>query len=813
MGTLVQDLRYALRMLGKSPGFTTIALITLVLGIGANSALFTVMRTFVAGPYEFPDAHELVQVWGTRTDRDPDDAGGRVSRSGVSALDYLDWREQAGSFSETALYRNTGYVLVGGDQPERIHAVQATPGLLPLLGAEPSLGRIYGLDEQTDAVALLTDTLWRRKFGGSPEILGQTIMLNDVPHTIIGVTPPEIDRTLQWDDVDIWVPLNIDPARIERGDRTYSSMARLAPGVALERAQGEMSGIAAGLADAYPDSNASRGLLLERFGTNAIVAAERLTMQAMLAAVALVLGIACLNLAGLFLARSSARNRELAIRTALGAGRARLVRLLLTESVLLALAGGALGLLLGSWALDILAVSVDPEFLRQDGIDLSLNGAVLSYTLLLSLGSALVFGLGPALRTSRVSLNEGLKEGAPTTTTGPRRQRMRGVLVAGQVMIVLPLLVCCGLAIRSAIAEGAIDLGFDPERVLTMRVQLPEHRYGEGAQRAAFFGELLEAAGGVPGAEKVAVASSVPFSLYYTRYEISVAGRERTPDADPDVVIARSVSPDYFELLDIALVRGRFFGAYDVPGAEPVAIVNQRMAQLYWPGEDAVGKRLRLGDDSEGAWLTVVGAVADTWQPMGDQQPAPELYLPYLQQPTAGMFLLAKTAGDPMDAVAPFRQVLARIDRDQPVHDIRSMSFLVYRFVGGYKVAAQALGGLAAIAMILAGIGLLGVVSISVARRTNEIGVRMALGARPGEVRRLVLWQGLRLVVLGLGAGLVVAVVASIVLASRFYGVRPGDPVVLATSTLLLAAVAFVACYLPARRATRIDPMVALRCE
>jgi putative ABC transport system permease protein len=814
MSTLVQDLRYGLRMLAKNPGFTSIALITLVLGIGANSALFTVMRTFMMGPYEFPNAHELVNVWGTRADLEPGDFHGGIPRTGVNAADYLDWREQAGSFEEIALYRNANYVLVGGERPERIRAVQATPGLLPMVGIEASIGRLYGSDDETEPVVVLTDVLWRRMFGGSTEIVGRTITLNDIPHTVIGVLPPEINRTMRWDDVDLWAPLHIDPALVSRGDRNHGARARLAPGVTIEQAQAEMSGIAAGLADAYPDSNANRGVLLDPQGVNAIVAGEMLAMRAMLAAVAFVLVIACLNLANLFLVRTSARNREFAIRAALGAHRARIVRQLLTESALLALIGGALGMLLGNWALDILAVSVDPEALREEGIDLSLNTAVLTYTLLLSLGSAMVFGLGPALRASRVSVNEALKEGAPAATAGPERRRMRSVLVAGQIMIVLPLLVCCGLAIRSAIAHSSIELGFDPERVLAMRIDLPEHRYAERVRQAAFFNELLEAAGSLPGTEGVAVANSVPFSLYFpTRYEISVEGRERAPGAERDAVPARSISPRYFEVLDTTLVRGRFFTEYDQQNTERVAIVNQRMAQFYWPDEDAIGKRLRLWANSDGPWLTVVGVVANTSSVMIDQPPEAELYLPYVQQPAAGMYLLAKTSSDPMDAVPPLREVIARLDKDQPVHDIQPMRSMVFRFIGGYEVTAQALGGLAVIAMVLAGIGLLGVISISVARRTHEIGVRMALGAQPGEVLRVVLRQALGLVTIGLAVGLIVSIVAAHVLSSRFYGVSPRDPAVFLVSTLLLAAVALVACYVPARRATRIDPVVALRYE
>lgn len=814
MVTLVQDLRYGLRMLAKSPGFTTVVLITLTLGIGANSALFTVMRTFIAGPYEFPNAHELVQIWGTRADLEPGDFRGEIPRTGVNAADYIDWREQAKSLSEIALYRNTAYVLVGGDRPERIPAVQATPGLLPMLGIEAAIGRLYGSDDERLPVVLLSDVLWHRRFGGSADVLGQTITLNDIQHTVVGVLPPEISRNLTWDDVELWTPFPLDPALVERGDRNLRSMARLAPGVTVEQAQAEMSGIAAGLADAYPDTNANRGVFLQQHGVNALVAEEQLAMRAILAAVAFVLVIACLNLANLFFARMTARNREFAIRAALGAHRARIVRQLLTESTLLALIGGALGLLLGRWTLHILMISVDPSLLELEGVDLSLNTAVLTYTLLLSLGSAMVFGLGPAVQVSRVPVNEILKEGAPAATAGPQRRRMRSVLIAGQVMIVLPLLVCCGLAIRSAIAQSTIELGFDPERLLTMRIHLPEHRYAERVRQAAFFNELLEIARESPSAEEVAVASSVPFSLYTSPwYEISVEGREPTPGAERDTVPAKSISPGYFDVLGISLLRGRFFTQHDQQNAERVAIVNQRMAQLYWPDEDALGQRLRLLENSDGPWLRVVGVVANTSQMMIDQPPVPELYLPFIQQPSAGMYLLAKTSGDPMEAATPLRDVVTRMDKDQPVHDVRPMSAMVSQFIGGYEVTAQALGMLAVIAMVLAGIGLLGVISISVAHRTHEIGIRMALGAQPDEVLRVVLKQGLKLVAVGLLAGLFVSIIAAHVLSSRFYGVSPRDPAVFLASTLLLAVFAFVACYVPARRATRIDPAVALRYE
>jgi putative ABC transport system permease protein len=810
----MQDLRYGLRMLTTNPGFTAVALITLVLGIGANSALFTLTQTFLVGPHEFPNADELVHIWGVRTDLRPEDFRGGIPRTGVNGADFLDWRRQALSFEEIALYRGSEYVLTGGDRPERVQAVQTTSGLLPMLGIEASIGRLFGSDEESDPVVLLTDPLWSRRFGRSPEVLGRTLMLNDVPHTVIGVLSREINRTTAWDDVDVWTPLHIDPAVVGRGDRNLSSMARLAPGVTTEQAQAELSGIAAGLAEMYPDSNANRGVLVQQHGTSAIVAEERLAMQAVLAAVAFVLVIACLNLANLFLVRASARMREFAIRASLGAHRRRIVRQLLTESALLALIGGALGMLLGNWILDVLTASIDPEILQQEGIDLSLDTAVVGYTLLLSLGCAMVFGLGPALRVSRVPVNEALKKGATAGTEGSGRLRTRSVFVAGQIMIVLPLLVCCGMAIRSAIAQSSIELGFDPEQVITMRIHLPEHRYAEPERQKAFFDELLQAARSKPGMEGVAVASSVPFSFYWSsREEFLAEGRERDPDSEPEFVPATSISPRYFEVLDTVLVRGRDFTEHDLRISELVAIVNQRLARLYWPDEDVLGKRLRLGSNSGARWLKVVGVVANTCGMMIDQPPQPEVFLPYAQQPEADMYLLARTTGDPMEAASSLREVVARLDKDQPVHDIQSMNSLVQQFIGGYEITAQGLGSLAVIASVLAGIGLAGVISINITQRTHELGIRMALGALPGEVLRVVLRQVLRLVAIGLMVGLVVSVVAANVLAGRFYGVSPHDPVVFFISMAVLAAFAIVACYFPARRATRIEPAVALRYE
>jgi putative ABC transport system permease protein len=594
----MQDLRYGVRMLAKNPGFTAVALITLALGVGVNTAVYSVINAMQMKPLQLAAPEKLAFIWSGAERK-------ARSYSAIGALDFLDWREQSESFDDMALFQQSGRILTGGGEPERVRVVHATGNLLAMLGLDAHIGRVHRVEEDSvtaERVVVLTDRLWQRRFGKKPDVLGQTIELNDTPHTIIGVLPPEIDDLMLWYDVDLFTPLSIDPAKLKRSNRSYQSIGRLKPDVTIEQAQTEMSGIAARLAKAYPNSNADSDVWVQPMMEYFNPPQDRLATIALLAAVGSVLLIACVNLANLLLAKATSRGKEFAVRVALGAGRARLIRQLLTESLLLALIGGALGVLAGTWGVDVFVASMDESPLRRD--EVGLNTSVLAYALFMSIAAALAFGLAPALSASKLSLTEALKEGAAAASAGVSRNRLRNALVIGQLAIALPLLICSGLVIKSLVALKSVDLGFNPERLLTAQIDLPTYRYGEAAQRATFFHDAIEAIEARPGIQVAGAASSIPLGVFADTRVISVEGRTVHEGAGPDVAGYQSVTPDYFRLMETPLISGRFFTEHDHADGRQVTIINDRMAKRYWPDRDAIGERFKLDKDrSEEPWM------------------------------------------------------------------------------------------------------------------------------------------------------------------------------------------------------------------
>jgi len=822
MGTLFQDIRYGARMLAKSPGATAIALITLALGIGVNTATFSMINAERSIPKRFTNPEELVCLHAaTREDE----------RTRVGALDYLDWCEQAESFTDIALFSGGPAFLSGNTEPERINGLQATANLLPMLGLDAQLGRLYSTEEDSPAaepVVVLTEKLWERKFDRSPDILGQTIMLDDHPHVVIGVLPPEFDieDIRMWYRVDFLAPLRLDPTGHRRDTRCYQAVARLGSEVTLEQAQAEMSGIAARLAGVYPETNAEVGVTVRPL-KEVLLKGDRLEHLALLAAVGLVLLIACVNLANLLLAKSTARGREFAVRAALGAGRVRIVRQLLTESMLLALLGGALGLLVGTWTVDsIYTFAGDLPFQKDE---VGLNLMVLVYTLIISCVAALLFGVAPASTIARASVSEDLKEGTASVSAGRGRNRLQNSLVVAQLAIALPLFVCCGLTIRHLLAVRVVDFGFNTERLITMRVDLPWHSYQGPTRYATFYREAIESIEAMPGIERAAAAESLPTFGAGSPGHVMIEGRRKAEPSPEDLHEYQVVTPGFMEAIEIPLISGRYLTAGDLADGLPVALINERMARHYGPNEDPVGRRLTLdplcftvvtGSGSSlqepepgPRWIMIVGVVADAGYTFRGGPSPPTLFLPYSQKPQSSMTIVARTRGNPKDAIPVLRTAIHNIDPTIPVHEFGTVADIVHRWSRDDRSAAWFLGLLAALALGLASLGLYGVMSYAVEQRTHEIGVRIALGAAKSDVLRLVIKRCLTLAALGIAIGLVLSAPVGMAIESLLFGVSGIDPVAYVGVSAMLLAVATLAGYLPARKATRIDPMVALRCE
>jgi len=810
MRTLLQDLRYAARMLANHPGYTAIALITLALGIGVNTALFSFINAMRMVPQRFTDPESLVFLWEPRE-------GYEHQSLPISALDYLDWREQTTTLADLALCSQGPRALTGEGEPERVQVMQATGNLLPMLGVTTQIGRLHTIEEDgvgQEGVVVLSDRLWQRRFGGRADILGETIWLDEKAHYVIGVLEPGADfEQFSHRKIDVLTPLRADRTTYERGHRGFRSVARLESGTTVEQAQTEMSAIAARLADAYPDTNAKVGVWVQPLEERYFSPSDRLASYALLGAVGCVLLIACINLANLLLAKATSRGREFAVRAALGAGRVRIIRQLLTESLLLALLGGTLGLLVGVWAIDFFAASQSGD-LPFDREELGLHPAILCYTLILSVFAALVFGVAPALTAARLSLAETLKEGGGTVSAGASRNRLRSTLVVGQLAISLPLIICAGLVIRHLIALKSVDVGFNTERLLVMQIDLPRYRYDTDASRMTFFRDAVAASNATAGVSSAAAASFVPLGGSRASTSLTIEGREVADDAHRDFAGLQIVTPGYFQTMGIPILRGRSLSDLDHTEAQRVVVINKRMAEHYWPDEDAVGKRLKVDEDTSGdQWITVVGVAGDVGHSGLYQPRRPEMFFPHQQRPSADMVIIARTLGDPRDVVPALRSVIANMDAGLPVYGVRTMAEILHRWLRDDRSAVAFLGGLAVLALSLASIGLYGVMSYSVAQRTHEIGVRVALGAGSRAILRLVIRRCLKLAGVGVCIGLVLSAGVGLVLQSQLYGVSGIDPVTFIGVALLLFAVAFLAGYLPAVRATKVDPMVALRCE
>jgi putative ABC transport system permease protein len=803
METLLQDIRYGLRMLAKKPAFTAVAVATLALGIGVNTAIFSVVEAVLLRPLPFRDPGRLCALQETSQ---------RVPIVTPSYPNFLDWRSRSRSFEEMAALVQEGFNLSGVDRPERIGASAVSANLFSMLGVRPILGRDFLPAEDgagAEPVAILSYGLWQRRFGGSPGAMGSAMTLDGTRFTVVGVLPASVR---QADASDLYIPIGRIVGDLqERGSHGDTIVvARLKPSVSLEAARSEMAAVAAALGKEYPATNTGYSVEVTEL-SDLLVGDTRTPLLLLLGAVGMVLLIACANVANLLLARAATRERELSIRAALGAPRLRIVRQLLTESLLLGAGAGAAGLLLGEWGVGWLLAWTPQDLLN--GATPRMNLRVLAFTAGISLLTALFAGIVPAFHASRRDLNETLKEGGRSPSQGMRPHRLRQGLAVAEIAVALVLSVNSGLLLRSFLLLTKVDPGFNPHDVLTMYVNLPEGRFGRSEQAAAFYGQALEKIGALPGVQAVALGTDLPLTGNHSRSDIAIEGLPvPSPDQLPHPDFHR-ITPGYLKVLGLPLLRGRNFTEADGPTAPLVALVSESLARRYWPGTDPVGKRFSLGRPRPDApWATVVGVVGDTKQ-YGLAARAPvEVYLPFLQSPRNGAVVAVRGAGAG-GLAASVTAAIQAVDPDLPVHDVMTMDQVAAQSVGSRRLTMALLGLFAALALLLAAVGIYGVISTMVEQRTHEIGLRMALGARRGSVLRLVVGEGMRLALAGVALGTMAAAGVSGLLGSLLFGVGARDPLTFLGIAALLVLVAASACYLPARRAATVDPMIALRCE
>jgi putative ABC transport system permease protein len=803
-----KDVVFGLRTLLRHPATSAIALLALALGIGANTAIFSVVNGVLLEPLPYGDPERLVMVWEANPGRG-------FPRFAVSPPNFADWRTQARSFERLVAVSSQDVNLTGREQPEALSMALVSDGFFQVMGVPMTRGRGFHAEEMkpgSGRVTVLSHGLWQRRFGSDEAILGRPIQLNGEPYTVVGIAPEGFEFP---NERELWAPMaeEIDPA--QRGAHYLRVVGRLKPGVSAERAATEMSAIAGRLEKQYPDSNTGWGTLVIPLREN-VVQDIRPALLILLAAVSFVLLIACANVANLLLARVAAREREIAVRTALGAGRVRLVRQMLTESAVLFLGGGLLGLLIAFWGVKLL-VAVDPGGLpRVQEIDV--DGRVLLFTLGVSLVTGLLFGLIPALHaTGGGRLYDALKEGGRAMAGGGRGKLVRNALVLVEVAVALVLLVGAGLLIQSFSRLQAVDPGFRPEGVLTAGVNLPAFKYPDSPRQAAFYRQLIERLETQPGVESVGTIMPLPLSGSRFVLTFAVEGRPAPPPNEEPNTNIRTISPGYFKTAEIPLIKGRVFTDRDREDSEPVVIINQTMAARIWPGQDPLGRRITFDDatDPEAQWRTVVGVVGDVRHGTLDEDGGSEAYWPQFQTPFEGTAIVVRAAEgrSPESLAGAVRQVVRGIDPDLPVDEVRPFDEVVSEALSQSRFKTVLLGLFAAIALVLAAVGVYGVISYSVTQRTHEIGIRMALGAERASVLRMVVRQGMALVLTGVGVGVLLAFLASRYLATQVYGVSTSDPATFVAVPLVLAAVSLLANYLPARRATAVDPLEALRYE
>lgn len=810
MESVLCDLRYGIRTLAKSPVFAMIALVSLTLGIGANAVIFSLLNNILLKSLSYKDPDRIIVVWGVTGD------GSIANRNQVSATDVDDWRNQNSVFEEITTYGGWSATFSGDGRAERIQGIQVGDGFFQIMRGSPLLGRVFLPEEQErgkDTVIVLDYGLWQRRFGGDPQIIGSKINLNNQPYTIVGVMPSDF-RPLPVNLVNpqgqFYRPVAEPHDESERSARHLRCIARLKQGVTLAQAQSEMSMITSRMASKYPVSNTDYGVRLTTL-PDEIVGGLRPSLLALFGAVIFVLLIACANVGSLLLARSIARQKEFAIRSALGATRFRIVRQLLTESLLLAMLSGALALLLSIWGNDLINSLVSrtvPELGRAH-----IDARVLSFTIALSLLTSLLFGLAPAINLSKPDLNVTLKSTCRATSTSSSG-RMRRTLVIAEISLALVLLVCAGLLIRSVKQLRDVNAGFNPNQLLTMNLSLPAVKYPSEAARSSFFKQVIGRISALPGVESAGATHVLPFSSNFDGRNLEVEGLPRTRGQEINVDLY-VISSEYLKTMQTEVLSGRDFTEQDTAEAPKVAIINQMMARSLWPGQDPIGRRVRFPGSAQepDGWRTVVGVVSSVKQYGLDKEDKMQLYLPQEQFPVSTMTLVLRTSIRPESLIALVRREVQAEDKDQALYDIATMEQLVEDSMTLRRFFMLLLGLFSVLAVSLAAMGIYGIISTSVTQRTHEIGIRMALGASARDILILIVGEGARLAAVGIGSGLALALLLTRLIAGMLYGVGATDPATFLLVGLLLLVVALLACYIPARRAIKIEPQIALRHE
>ncbi|MFN0107524.1 MAG: ABC transporter permease [Blastocatellia bacterium] len=821
MQTLWQDLRYGIRMLLKKPGFTLIAIVTLALGVGASTAIFSVVNGVLLRPLPFRQPERIATVWENNT-KDG------IARDDVSPANFLDWRERNRSFESLASANPYSLDYQGKTEPETWQAALVSDGFFSTLGVNALLGRTFLPEEYRDGInfddnrqlnsfpVVLSYGLWQSRFGGDRSLIGQRLMLDGAPATVVGVLPPDFQLNLFEKEKQVYAPQAPDEGWRQQRRATYLKIiGRLKPGVTMEQARVEMQTVAANLAAEYPQTNGGVGATLVPLAEN-MTGHVQPALLILFGAVGFVLLIACANVANLMLARGAEREREFAIRVAVGAGRWRVARQLLTESLVLAFAGCAAGLMLAIWGVDVILALSPGNIPRLDQV--RLDGATLLFAAGLSCATAIIFGIAPALQFSRPNLHSHLKESAQTATGSTARQRLRGALVVTEIALSLVLLVGAGLLLRSFFALVQTDPGFAAERVVALQTFIQD-RYPKPEQRAAYAQQVLEKLKAVPGVTSAGLTTAVPFleSSLDASLPFTVEGRPAPPSGQEPTVYWTVASGEYFTAMGMSLRQGRMFSEFDNTNSPPVAVINETMARRHFPNEDPVGRKLIVARGRRGnappQAIEVIGVVSDIRHDGLDKEPRAEHYRPFTQIAHGSLIFAVRTSADAASLIPTLKSRIWEVNPTQSIYAVSTLDNLVFESLNARRFSLLLLCTFAALALALAMVGIYGVMSFATAQRTHEIGVRMALGAHYGEILKLVLSQGLRLTLLGVAIGLVAALALTRFLSTLVYGVSTSDPLTFAGVATLLTVVALLACWIPARRATKVDPMIALRCE
>ena len=812
MHSLLQDIRYGLRMLVKSPAVTAVAIIALTLGIGANTAIFSVVNAVLLRSLPYADGDRLAIVWEHRH------RGKDNPQNVINLGNFSDWKEQNTVFTDMAAFFDLNVNLTGDGEPEEVPGQLATTNLLSLLGLNAIKGRTFvpddGKNPQAPVIVIGYD-LWQRRFGGDPNIIGRKVILNNKPNEIVGVLGPDSGWFVQKGSQishppEIWVPLQIDDELRQRHGRFARSVARLKPGVTFEQAQNEMNIIATRLQNQYPDFNTNWGVTVVPLRTQ-FTGEIRKPLLILLGAVGFVLLIACANVANLLLARAASRKREIALRAGLGASRWRIARQLLTESVVLSFFGGAFGLLLAIWGTRALLALSPPELIDIRGT--TVNWPVLGFTIALTLVTGIVFGVVPAIEASRFDLSEPLKEGGKSIVGGTRALRMRNIFVVAQVALALVLLVGAGLLIRSFNRLQSVEPGFDPRNLLTMRVTLPERKYDTDPKVLSFFKQATDQISALPGVESVATINTMPFDGPHSGTNLDVEGQPKLPSSQGLTTGIVVTDANYFQTMRIPLKRGRLYTPQEAIEMRHVVVVNEAFAAENFPGQDPIGKRVAIYMKDEPPMTEIIGIVRNNKHKSLDSEVEPMAFWPHAELVYSQMTIVIRTRGDSTGIAAAARNVIRQLDPDQPIGQVATMESLMSKSVARVRFNSTLLAIFSAVALIMAAVGIYGVMSYSVLQRTHEIGVRMALGAQRADVLRLMLKQGLLLAVLGVVVGLAAAFGLTRIISTLLFEVAATDKLTFAAVSMGLFAVTLFASYIPAWRATRVDPLVALRYE